>query len=77
MKSAHKPPERDTPRRHGDDFQWPQASGKLADILCDAKPFFRLPGEPAKINSLIGSFEPIGWANSILDKPYNPLMFNF
>jgi hypothetical protein len=77
MKSAHQPPERDTPRRHGDDFQWPQASGKLADILCDAKPFFRLPGEPAKINSLIGSFEPIGWANSIRDKPYNPLMFNF
>jgi hypothetical protein len=34
-------------------------------------------GENQLAHWLIGSFEPIGWANSIRDKPYNPLMFNF
>lgn len=56
--SAQQPPERDTPRRHGDDFQWPQAFGGPVDIPCDAKPFILPSGFRGCPNCRSG---PCGW----------------
>ncbi len=55
-KPAHKPPERDTPRRHGDDFQWQQAKGNHPPnarfVNAENGTTKAMPGFPAKASAV-------------------------